>query len=56
LQAILDQLDRVVDCDACALMLQSDHRLRMAASHGFHLAEAPETPPSTWNSTLNCAT
>jgi len=45
LQAILDQLDRVVDYDACALMLHSNNILRIAVSQGFHLAEDHETHP-----------
>jgi len=46
LQAILNQLGRAVDCDACALLLLSDNTLRIAASRGTHLAEDNETHSS----------
>jgi signal transduction histidine kinase len=42
LEAILDQLEQVIACDACAIFLVTDHVLQMAASrHMMHPADAP---------------
>jgi GAF domain-containing protein len=35
LHTILEQLDELIDCDACAALLITDHTLRLAASRGL---------------------
>ncbi len=42
LQTILEQLDQLIDCDACAVLLATEDTLRLTASRGLPEAEKAE--------------